>query len=126
MGITLTTAARNALANALVDLCDAGSSEANGHLVILSAGDVEVAKLPLSNPAFGNSATGVATAEAITSDTSAAGGTAAKHVFQDRDDTEVWQGNVQTSGGDLNISSLTIGAGFTVSCSSYTVTQPAS
>lgn len=126
MGITLTTAARNAKANAAVDLLDSGSTDANGDLVIMTSGDVEVATLALSNPAFGAAATGVATANSISDDTNATGGTAALHKMQDRDNTEVWRGTVGTSGADLNLSSTTIGAGDTVSVSSYTYTQPAS
>ena len=126
MGITIVTAGRNAMADALVDLVDGGSADANGDLVIMTSGDVEVATLAFANPAFGAAASGVATANAIADDTSATGGTAALHKIQDRDNTEIWRGNVQTSGGDLNLSSLTIGASDTVSISSYTVTQPAS
>jgi hypothetical protein len=126
MGITLTTAARNAACNALVDLLDVGSTDANGDLVIMTSGDVEVATLALSNPAFGAAATGVATASAISDDTSATGGTAALHKMQDRDNTEVWRGTVGAGSGDLSLTSVTIGAGDTVSVSSYTLTVPAS
>jgi hypothetical protein len=126
MGITLTTAARNAACNAIVDLVDVGSTDANGDLVIMTSGDVEVATLAMSNPAFGAAATGVATASAISDDTSATGGTAALHKIQDRDNTEIWRGTVGAGSGDLDLSSVTIGAGDTVSVSSYTLTVPAS
>lgn len=126
MALTLTTAARNAACNAVVDLLDAGSSDANGDLVIMTSGDVEVATLALSNPAFGNSATGTATANAISNDTSATGGEAALFKMQDRDNTEVFRGTVGTSGADLNLSSTTIGAGATVTVSAFTYTVPAS
>ena len=124
MAITLTTAARNAAANAVVDLLDAGAGAAN--LFIMTSGDVEVATLTFSDPAFGNAATGVATASSIASDTSATGGTAALFKAVDSDDTEVFRGTVSTSGADLNLSSTTIGAGDTVAVSSFTYTQPAS
>lgn len=123
MAVTLTTAARNAACNAIVDLCDAGAGA--GSLVIRTSGDVEVATLTLSDPAFGNAATGVATASAITDDTSATGGTAANFVLQDSDANIVLEGSVGTSGQDLNLSSVSIGAGDTVSVSSLTVTVPA-
>ncbi len=127
MGITLTAAARNAMCDALVDLVDAGTTDTTGDLEIMTSGDVEVATLTwAATPAFGAAAAGVATMNAIQDDTSATGGTAALHKFQDRDNTEVWRGNVQTSGGDLNLSSLSVGAGDTVQVSSYTVTVPAS
>lgn len=120
---TLSTAARNAACNAIVDLCDVS---APGNLVIRTSGDVEVATLPLSNPAFGSASTGVATASAITSDTSATGGTAAKATLEDGAAATVITLTVSTSGADLNLSSTTIGAGATVSVSSLTVTVPAS
>lgn len=123
---TISTAARNAACNAIVDLLDVGTTDANGDLVIMTSGDVEVATLALSNPAFGAAATGVATASAISSDTNATGGTAALFKMQDRDNTEVFRGSVGTSGAELNLSSVAIGAGDTVSVSSFTVTMPAS
>jgi len=128
MAVTLTTAARNAACNAVVDLCDAGSSDANGDLVFQTSGDVEVATLALSNPAFGAAATGVATASAISDDTNATGGTVANFILQDRDNTEVLRGSVSATGGggDIELSSLAVGAGDTVSVSSLTVTMPAS
>jgi len=125
MAVTITTAARNAACNAIVDLIDVGTTDANGDLVIKTSGDVEVATLALSNPAFGAAATGVATAGAISDDINATGGTAAKFVMQDRDNTEVFNGAVGTSGSDLNLSSTTVGAGDTVSVSSFTATMPA-
>lgn len=125
MAITLTTAARNAACNAVVDLIDVGTTDANGDIVIMTSSDVEVATLAFANPAFGAAATGVATANAIAADTTATGGTAARFKFQDRNNTEVLRGNVATSGSDLNLSSLNIGAGDTISISSFTVTMPA-
>ena len=125
MAVTLTTAARNAACNAIVDLIDAGSSDSNGDLVIMTSGDVEVATLACSDPAFGNAATGVATASSISDDTDATGGTAALFKFQDKDNTEVFRGSVGTSGEDLNLSSVAIGNGDTVSVSAFTATMPA-
>ena len=88
----------------------------------------EVAKLTFGSTAFGasSSAGGVvtATANAITSDTNATGGTAGYVALLKSDDsTVVATGSVGTSGADLNLSSLTIGAGATVSCSSFTISQ---
>jgi hypothetical protein len=130
MGVTLETVARNAACNAVVDLCDAGSGA--GKLQIkTSAGtstfdNGRVATLTFSDPAFGNASTGVATASAITSDTNAAAGTAAKAYFYDSDNTPILSCAVGTSGSDINLSSVSIGSGDTVSISSLTVTMPAS
>lgn len=129
MAITLTTNARDAAANAIVDLVDAGAGA--GTIEIKSAastvaGTNEVATLTFSDPAFGNSSTGTASASAITSDTNATGGTAAAYTVFDSNSAAVWQGSVSTTGADLNLSSTTIGAGDTVSISSFTLTVPAS
>jgi hypothetical protein len=126
MATTLSTAARDAAANAIVDLIDGGTTDANGDLVIQTAGDAEVATLALTNPAFGNAATGVATAATISSDTTATGGTAANFILQNRDNVEVVRGDVATSGAELNLSSVNIGANDTVSVSALTLTVPAS
>lgn len=124
--VTLTDGARNAACDAVVDRIDVGSTDANGDLVIMTSGDVEVATLAMSNPAFGAAASGLAAANTISDDTNATGGTAAKFKFQDRDNAEVLQGTVSTSGADLNLSSIVIGAGDTVAISAFTVTMPAS
>lgn len=116
--------ARNAACDAIVDLIDAGA--AAGTLVFQTSADVEVATLTFSDPAFGGAAAGVATANAITADTDATGGTVAQASAFDSDGNKVVEFTVGTSGADINLSSLTIGAGDTVSVSSLTVTVPAS
>lgn len=129
MAITLTTAGRDAMCDALVDLIDGGTTDTTGDLVLKTSADAEVATLSwAATPAFGASSTGVATMNTIQDDTSATGGdlTGGYHMFQDRNNAEIFRGSIGTSGADLNISSLNIGVGDTVSCSSYTVTVPAS
>jgi hypothetical protein len=127
MAVTHSVAARNAAANAVVDILDTGTGAAEGSLIIQTAGSAEVATLPLSNPAFGNASSGTATANAITSDTNATGGTAAKAALRDRDDVETILCSVTASGGggDIIISNTSVGAGDTVSCSSLTYSAPA-
>lgn len=125
MVTTLTAAARNAAADAIVDLIDVGATDANGDLVIQTSGDAEVATLALTNPAFGAAAVGVATAAAIADDTNATGGVAANFILQDRDNAEVVRGDVATSGAELNLTSTTIGATDTVAVSALTLTVPA-
>lgn len=123
---TLETAARNAACDAVVDLIDAGAGA--GTLVFETSGDVEVATLTFSDPAFGNAAAGVATANSITSDTDATGGTVAQASLYDSDSNKVCEltVTVTSGGGDIELSSLTIGSGDTVSLSSLTITMPAS
>jgi hypothetical protein len=123
MAITHPTAVRNAIADLVVDSLDAGSGTAAGRLKFRTAADADVATLTFSNPAFGSASSGSATANAITSDTNAAGGVVAKFVCIDRDSTTKIQGAVAVSGGDINISSLTISPGDTVSIASLVYTS---
>ena len=123
---TLPVSTQNSIANHVAGLIDVGTTDANGDLVIQTAGSAAVATLAFANPAFGNAAGGVATANAIASDTNAAGGTATKFITQDRDNAEVFEGTVGTSGAELNLSSTTINPGDTVAVNSFTITQPAS
>lgn len=66
-----------------------------------------------------------ATANAITSGTAGATGTAGYFAVLKSDGTTVaGMGSVGTSGADLNLSTLSIVSGATISCSSFTITQP--
>lgn len=125
MAITHTTAVRNGLAEDISTAVDAGTGA--GQLVIMTSGDVEVATLTFSDPAFGAAASGAITANAIADDTNATGGTAALFKTVDSAGTEVYRGTVTATdgGGDLELSSLEIGAGDTVSISSLTYTASA-
>ena len=123
MAVTHPTAVRDIIANAVVDSIDVGGA---GSLIFQTSGDVEVATLTFAATAFGASSSGTATAAAITSDTSATGGTVAKFKIQNGSAADAgFAGAVSTSGSDINLSSLTVGAGDTVSISSLTYTAPA-
>ncbi len=127
MGLTLTTATRNVLCNALVDLIDVGTG--NGKMLIVTGADVEVATVVFQAPAFGNAATGAAVASTITKDSSATGNASAVDVciVEDKDALEVFRGTVTVTagGGDLELTDLTINATEEVDVTSMTVTQPA-
>lgn len=124
MAITLATATRNAAADAIVDLIDGGTGA--GYIELQTSGDVEAATLAFSATAFGDAATGVATANSISNDASATGGTVDRFRIYDGDDTEILQGSVGTSGEDINLNTLSISASDVVSISSLTLTMPAS
>ena len=130
MAVTLSNAAASAAADAVVDLLDVGSSNTTPHLLINITGNTStVATLEFTGAtAFGNASNGVATANTIADDTNAAGGTAAAFQCVDQDGTVVFSGSVSVTsgGGDIELSSVAIGASDTVSISSLTYTQPTS
>lgn len=119
MSLTHVNTVRNGLADYVVNQLD------GGNLVIMTSGDAEVATLPLATPAFGAAASGTATANTITDDSSATGGTAALFKMETSANAEIFRGTVGTSGADLNMSSLNIGAGDTVSVTSFTYSASA-
>jgi hypothetical protein len=128
MAVNLQTSARNGACNGVVDLLDVGSANPAGLLRIgTTAMGTILAQLNFSNPAFGAALVGVATAASIADDTSADNtGTAAAFDFQDRDRAGILSGSVGTSGADINLNTVSITAGDTVSITSMTVTMPAS
>ena len=124
MAVTHSTAARDAATNAVTALIST-----SGKLVFRLAGTLgsgaAVATLPLSPTAFGASSSGMATANPITSDTSAAGSATAVSTatLQTAGGTVVLQCSVAASSADIIMSGgLTIATGDTVSCSSLTYT----
>jgi hypothetical protein len=86
-----------------------------------------LAELRFNATAFGSSVAGVATANAITSGTAGATGTAAWfRAFKSDGTTAVLDGSVGTSGCDLNLGSVAIQSGGVVSVSAFTYTLPKS
>lgn len=129
MAITLTTAARNAACDAVVDLIDAGASP--GKLKLKSAGDTVLCIITLNDPAFGAAATGAAALDVSpalsgTGEAAAGGGTdATKFDFTDSADTVVFSGTVGVGSGELQLDNNSIASGQTVNITGYTHTQPA-
>jgi hypothetical protein len=115
--VTHGSAIRDTVCDAVVDALDA-----SGNLIFRTSGDAEVATCPFSATAFGAASSAIATANAITSDTSATGGTVAKFTAETSGATIIFTGAVSTSGSDINLSSLAVGASDTVSVSSLTYT----
>lgn len=121
----LETATRNALADAFDAFVNTGAGTAS--LRLETSGDAEVATFNLQNPAFGNAASGVITAQGTPiEDTSATGGTVAQGSIYNRNGDKVSESPAGTSGQEITMSSLAVGAGETVTLTSLTVTQPAS
>lgn len=126
MAITLETIARDELANALDTIINAGTAP---ELVFETTGDVEVATIILDpTNAFDNAATGVITMTGQPkTDASATGGTTGQFsIYQNVSQTnKVLEGSVATSGADINISSVIIGATDSVELTTFTITMPA-
>jgi hypothetical protein len=124
MAVTHPTAVRNAIADLVVDRIDAGAGA--GTLEYQTSGDVEVATLTFSDPAFGAASSGTATASAITADSSATGGTIAKARAKDSTGTEVFACSVTATGGggDIELNSVVVSAGQQVSTTSLTYSAP--
>jgi hypothetical protein len=130
---SLTTTNRNRAADAVCARANNGRlriyggtppADANAAL----SGNTVLADLTMAATAFAAAANGVATANAITADSSADGtGTATFFRVLESDLTAVvFQGSVGTSGAELNLSSVSVIAGGPVSVTALTYTQAAS
>jgi hypothetical protein len=122
MALTHSSAVRTGLANYVANAVNNGTTASAGSLVFLTSANATVASLLFANPAFGGAADGIASANAIQDDTNAVGGTVTKFEIRDRDGTVILSGTVTTTGGggDIELSSTTVGAGDTISVSSLT------
>lgn len=134
----ISTAARNAACNGIVDLIDAGTGA--GRLEIRTGSPPDnlsdastgtlLATLTFSNPAFGDAALGSGIANAITSDTSAdnSGDAGYFRVFAGAgsDTSGLFQGTAGNAGDtpDMIFDNKSIVAGGTVACSSFVLVVP--
>lgn len=131
----ISAGARTAAADAIVDLVDGGA--AAGYIEIRTGAapatpatadsGTLLATLTMSDPAFGAAATGVATASAITSDTSAdASGDAGHFRIKDSDGNVILQGTAGEAADTPNLTfdDKSIVAGGTVAITALTVTVP--
>lgn len=128
MALTLSTAARNAATDGVVDLVDAGVTDAGGDLVIRDSGNVELVVFVLDATAFGSAATGTASAAGLPKTVAAvATGTADNAILRDKDNTNIITGlTVGTSGTDVTIDNTSINSGQDVTLNSLDYTTPAS
>lgn len=135
MATRISTDARNAAADAVVDLLDAGSDE--GYIEIRtgtqpsnvgdSASGTVLATIPLDDPAFGNASNGVATANSIAQVQASGDGTAGWFRAYDSDDNAILDGSVSVTGGggDMQLNTTALTTGVNVQITSWTVTMPA-
>jgi len=116
MSLTHEVDIRNGLADYVVDQLDGGD------LIFMTTGEAtEVVKLALATPAFGAASSGTATANAITTGTSAVGGTIATFRFSNSSAARKFGGvaSLNGGGGDIELSSLALSAGDGVSMSFF-------
>ena len=134
MAFRLSTAARNAACDAIVDLIDPsgpGLLRVRTSTQPTNVGDAEngtlLGTLTFSATAFGASSTGTATAASITSDTSAdASGTAGHFRILTGAAAALADGTCGQGSGDLSFDNSTVVAGGVIAISSLTITVPIS
>ena len=125
MAVTHVTTLRNTLADAAVDSLDVGSTDATGDIQFATSADAVLGTGTLTNPAFGASAGGTATAAAIGDTTIGTAGTIAKAFFRNRNNSEQFRCAVATSASDINLSSLVVAIGDIVRITALTYSAPA-
>lgn len=134
MATRISTTARNAACDAIVDLTDGGPAAGTIKVYTGSqpatANDAEtgtlLATFTLADPAFGNAATGVASLTSVPRTTTGlAAGTAGWFRLEDSTGANILDGSVGTSGADLILNTTTISVGVSVEITSGTVTMPA-
>ena len=131
MPIKLSTEARNAASNGVVDLLDGGRVEirtgsAPANPQTAATGTVLV-DMPLPGTAFGAAATGVATANAISPVAATGSGTAGwfrAYRSAGNGGGAVIDGDVDTAGASMTIQNTSINATQNVTITSWTHTQP--
>ena len=121
MAITHSTGAKNAAANAVVDLLDVGAG-ANGTLVIKTSGDAVLVTINLAEPAFGAASGGVAAISGTPNGVATGAGVSAKFDLKDEDGTVVISGTVGQGSGDISLDNTNIAVDQTVTISTMTYT----
>lgn len=114
------TEARDAIAVAVTGLINVGGG---GSLFIQTENNLlDLAVLPMSATAFAGPVNGVATANAITEDTSTAAGAAAAGQIKDGNGLVILNFDVATANASVNLSSADIGNGDTLTITALTYT----
>jgi hypothetical protein len=124
VAVTHPVAIRNGICSYVVSQIDLNTPP--GKVVFLTAASAVVASPTFANPSFGAPASGTATANAISDDTNAVGGTIAKAELRQGGATPVILCSVTATGGggDIQMNSVVVSAGQTVKVSSLTYSGP--
>jgi hypothetical protein len=127
----ISTAARNAAANAIAALCNSGTIQIRTGAPPANVADADagtlLGTLTFGATAFGNAASGTATANAISSDTTAdASGDAGHFRAKDGSANTIFQGTAGNAADspDMTFDNKSIVAGGTIAISSLTLTVP--
>ena len=132
MALRLATSARNASADAIVDLLDAGTGAGTLRIYTgaqpatpnTAATGTLLATVTLQDPAYGAATTGVVNLTDPAPVTGVADGTAGWFRAYDSDSNAVFDGAVGTSGAELNLNTTTISTGVNVDITGGTLTMP--
>lgn len=131
MPIQLSTEARNAGCDGVVDLLDTGTVEIRtgvrpANPAAAATGTI-LGTFTLPNPAFGAASVGVATANAVTAVTASGTGTASwfrAYRSAGNGGGAVIDGDVATSGADMTIQNTSVNASQALTITAWTHTQP--
>lgn len=137
MAINLSTAAQNAIVNAITALMDADVGAASIQLrtgaspgANNAATGTLLATLAFNDPSFAAAILGVATMDntPVLSTTGVAAGTAGYFRITDNSGDVIMDGTITVTGGggDLEMNTTTISVGLTVEITAGTITEPAS
>ena len=121
--VTLDTAARNAACNATVDLVDVGASPA---FIRIRGGITTLLTLVLPNPAFGNAASGTASANGLPiSGICTTPGFMDNYEVYDRSGNRVWSGSIGLAASNpamvVDGTAIALGQGFVLNVWTHTV-----
>lgn len=125
------TLANNAALNAALDVCNSGFldvyslTQPTNPDTALGA-QVKLAHLPLASTAFAAASGSSKVAAAITSAAALATGTATWYSVTKSDGTRTYENTIGTSGSSINLNSVAIQSGATVSVSSLTISSTVS
>lgn len=135
MSISISTTARNAACDAVVDLIDGGAGAGTIDIrtgskpatVATTATGTLLATVTLADPAFGSASSGAAAGTDPSAVTAVADGTAGWFRVKDSNGAGIMDGTVTATGGggDMTLSTTSITTGLSVDITSLTVTMPA-
>lgn len=131
MAVTLSTAARNAAADAIVDLVDGGSGDSTGDFQFLD-GASPIVIIDTAATAFGAAATGVATLAGVPLSGTATGDSSSPGIdvfnVRNKSNATIFSGSCSGAGGggDIEFDNAIVLTDQVVNLTSLTFTMPAS